>query len=165
MQARMIQEGEVVVVHLSGRIDVETSQAFKEVLLSRLQSKPIVFDFRGLSFVGSSGIISFLDALQKFHEANLGNLRFSSVCVEFRRIFSATPLAAVSVYETAASAINSFHNPQAATAAPLVQNQNAANGFLTLNRIADADGEIDESVIESINEVDSSATGTGDQNA
>ncbi|MES2856461.1 MAG: STAS domain-containing protein [Bdellovibrionota bacterium] len=149
MEARMIQEGEIVVVHLSGRIDVETSQAFKEVLLKRLLNKPIVFDFRSLSFVGSSGIISFLDALQKFHAINSAGLRFSSVGIEFRRIFAATPLSDVLIFETAAAAADSFRNPQAAIAVPLLaQNPGPGNGFLTLNREADADGEIDESVID-----------------
>lgn len=149
MEARMIQEGEIVVIHLSGRIDVETSQAFREVLHTRLMNKSIVFDFKSLSFVGSSGIISFLDALQKFHALRVSGLRFSSVGIEFRRVFAATPLNDILIFETAAAAVDSYRNPQAAIAVPmLVQNQGTNNGFLTLNREADADGEIDESVID-----------------
>jgi anti-anti-sigma factor len=148
MEARMIQEGEVIVVHLSGRIDVETSEIFREVLLKRLRNRPVVFDFRSLSFVGSAGIIPFMDTIQKFNEVAPGQLKFSSVGIEFRRVFSATPLNNIAIYDSAAMAVESYRNPQAAMAAPLVQNQNASAGYLTLNTAADADGEIDQSVIE-----------------
>ena len=146
----MIQEGEVTVVHLAGRIDVESAQVFRDVLAKRLGNRSVVFDFRGLSFVGSSGIIPFLDALQKFYAVNATGLKFSSVCIEFRRIFAATPLREVLIYETSTQAVDSYRNPQAIMAVPLlVNNPHTDNGFLTLNREADADGEIDESVLDS----------------
>ena len=70
MQARISHQGEVMVIHLSGRVDVETAQPFREACLNQIKAKKVVFDFQNLSFVGSSGILPFLDTLQSFALSN-----------------------------------------------------------------------------------------------
>lgn len=112
MQAFVNREGDVVVVELSGRVDVETAGPFREIILRKFSGQKLVFDFQKLGFVGSSGILPFLETLQRFSEANPEKLKFSSVGVEFRRVFAATPLNTVKVYETSDLAMHSYANPQ-----------------------------------------------------
>jgi anti-anti-sigma factor len=120
MQARMIRENNVVVVHLSGRVDVETAVPFRDACLNRLASQRVVFDFTALSFVGSSGILPFLETMQAFNIANPGNTKFSGVGSEFRKVFAATPLSVIEIHETASTAVNAFLNPQPQPQAPVV---------------------------------------------
>lgn len=112
MQARMIRENNVVVVHLSGRVDVETAVPFRDACLNRLAGQRVVFDFTALSFVGSSGILPFLETMQAFHVASPNSTKFSGVGSEFRKVFAATPLSVIEIHDTAASAVNAFLNPQ-----------------------------------------------------
>ncbi|MES2966026.1 MAG: STAS domain-containing protein [Bdellovibrionota bacterium] len=112
MQARMIRENNVIVVHLSGRVDVETAVPFRDACLNRLAGQKVVFDFKALSFVGSSGILPFLETMQAFNIANPGNTKFSGVGSEFRKVFAATPLSVIEIHETATGAVHAFVNPQ-----------------------------------------------------
>ena len=126
MQARMIQERNVVIVHLSGRVDVETAVPFRDACLNRLSGQRVVFDFQSLSFVGSCGILPFLETMQAFHVSNPGGVKFSGVGTEFKKVFAATPLHTIEIFETASLAVDAFINPRpkvqaasAITAAPM----------------------------------------------
>jgi anti-anti-sigma factor len=111
MQALISYESEVTIVRLSGRVDVETAVPFREACLKRLVNQPVVFDFQGLSFVGSSGILPFLEAMQLFANANSRGYKFSSVGSEFRKVFAATPLHVIEIHETPEHAVRAFLNP------------------------------------------------------
>lgn len=111
MQARISQEGEVVVVHLLGRLDIETAEPFKQACWKYLLNKKVVFNFRGLSFVGSSGILPFLETMQSFAEASQERFKFCEMGVEFRKVFAASPLSAIEVFEQENHAIRAFLNP------------------------------------------------------
>lgn len=108
MQARVSREGEVVVVHLLGRIDSESADAFRKTCLERFATSQVVFNFADLSFVGSSGIIPFLETMQVFKQANLRGVRFCNVGTEFKRLFAATPLHDVLIYENFELASRAF---------------------------------------------------------
>ena len=124
MQARIVEEtcrdGGVIVVQLSGRVDVETAEPFRKVCLNRLRGARVVFDFSQLSFVGSSGILPFLETLQSFAESNSHRFKLSGVGSEFRRVFAATPLQTIEIYETSQQAIGAYLNPSAAAAAAVI---------------------------------------------
>jgi len=120
MQARINQEGEVMVIHLSGRLDVETAEPFRDACLSHLNGKKVVFDFKSLNFVGSSGIIPFLEAMQVYASTNTGIFRFSGVGTEFRRVFAATPLHTVEIFETHVQAVDALLRPVIPDATTLV---------------------------------------------
>lgn len=115
MQARIGREGEVIVVHLSGRLDVETAEPFREACLNHLNGKKVVFDFRGLSFVGSSGILPFLETMQEYANCNGQGFKFSGVGSEFRKVFAATPLNTVDIFESPDLAVKALLNPQSST--------------------------------------------------
>lgn len=139
MQARMIREGEIVVVHLSGRVDVETAEPFRDVCLKRLIGCPVVFDFQALSFVGSSGIIPFLETMQQFHFKNVKGIKFSGVGSEFQKVFSATPLNVVEIHASASLAVEAFRNPRVVPLEKVPLNSDpgetsADHGLLSLSR-------------------------------
>ncbi len=124
MQARITQRNDIVVLHLAGRVDVETAEPFRRACMTQLLGRQVIFDFTSLSFVGSSGILPFLETLQDFADKNKAPFKFSGVGVEFRKVFSATTLNSIEIHETEASAIEAFLNPKprhqaAAFAAPV----------------------------------------------
>jgi len=111
MQARINRHGEIVVVYLSGRVDVETAEPFREACLNQLVSHKVVFDFKQLNFVGSSGLLPFLDTIQDFAGRNSNGFKFCGVGSEFRRVFSSTALCEIQIYESDAHAVQAFLNP------------------------------------------------------
>jgi anti-anti-sigma factor len=112
MQARIRIQNEMTLVFLSGRIDVETAVPFRAALQQELKGKRLVFDFSSLSFVGSLGILPFIEALQLLQETNPGSFKFSGVGIEFRKLISATSLTVVEIHETSELAALAFFKPQ-----------------------------------------------------
>lgn len=118
MQARVKMQNEICVIYLGGRVDVETAEPFRAACLRELKGKRIVFDFTDLHFVGSQGLLPFLETLQSFHDLAPGSFKFSGVGVEFRKLFSATPLGVVETYETSDQAVMAFYIPVVAPVVP-----------------------------------------------
>lgn len=114
MQAQIVRRDEFVIVHLMGRVDVETAEPFRRACFDHLLGKKVIFDFNGLSFVGSSGILPFLETMQEFACSSQSGLKFVGVGTEFRKIFSSTPLGLIEVYPDEIKAIEAFTNPQMA---------------------------------------------------
>lgn len=108
MRAKITTEGDCVIVHLIGTIDVETALPFRRACLEQLTDKKVVFNFRELSFVGSSGILSFLETMQDFANTNTQGMKFACVGTEFRKILAATSLGAIEIHETESLAVGSF---------------------------------------------------------
>lgn len=121
MQARINREGEIVVVHLSGRVDVETAEPFREACLNQLLAHKVVFDFKQLSFVGSSGLLPFLETIEEFAGRNSNGFMFCGVGSEFRRVFSSTTLGAVQIFDNHSQAVQAFLNPQPIAVAQAVE--------------------------------------------
>jgi anti-anti-sigma factor len=101
MQARIGHLQNVTLVYLDGRLDMETAKLFRDRCLNYLRDKKVVFDFSKLSFVGSTGILPFLDIMLTFAQTNEQGLYFSGVGVEFKRVLEATSLSVIPVFETA----------------------------------------------------------------
>ena len=112
MQARIKVQNEVTIVQLTGRVDVETAEPFRAVCLRDFRGLRLVFDFSGLSFVGSQGILPFLETFQVLQETDPDSFKFSGMGVEFRRVFEATPLSLISCFETVDGAVASFYLPK-----------------------------------------------------
>ncbi len=108
MQARINVQNDITIVALSGRVDVETAEPFRAALGCELKGKRLVLDFRALSFVGSQGILPFLEALQSLQETHRGRFKLSGVGTDFKKIFATTPLSNVEIYETIDHAVIAF---------------------------------------------------------
>jgi anti-sigma B factor antagonist len=63
--------GTVAVVHVSGEIDIATSDTMAERVLGRLAERPatLVIDLSGVEFLGSAGLGVLIEASQNAQEA------------------------------------------------------------------------------------------------
>lgn len=109
MQARIVQDGDVFIVYLVGQLDIETAEPFREACFKHLIARKVVFSFHGLSFVGSSGILPFLETMCEFAQKNRDEFKFCSVGSEFRKILSTTSLAAIEIHDDTTQAVRAFH--------------------------------------------------------
>ncbi|NQZ19570.1 MAG: STAS domain-containing protein [Bdellovibrionales bacterium] len=110
MKAKISQKQDVVIVNLSGRIDMEYTEPFREACLNQIakSSEKIVFNLNGLSFVGSNGIMPFVKAIHELAQEKQGQLRFCEVGSEFQKIFAASALANIEICDSEDKAIESF---------------------------------------------------------
>lgn len=154
MQVRTTQAGDCVVVHLIGKLDVETAVPFRRACMEHLAGKKVIFNFKDLNFVGSSGILPFLETMQDFLRINPNGFRFCAVGSEFKKVLSATVLGAVEIFENESLAAVSFQNAQnvsdvntqaAVAAVPKHQPRAIMEGINPIFLTSTADG-IDESV-------------------
>jgi anti-sigma B factor antagonist len=63
--------GPAAVVHVSGEIDMSTSDTMAEQILGRLAERPsaLVIDLTGVDFLGSAGLGVLIEASQRAQEA------------------------------------------------------------------------------------------------
>jgi anti-anti-sigma factor len=110
MKAKLKKKEDVVIVNLSGRIDMEYTEPFRDACLKDIasRSEKIVFNLNGLSFVGSNGIMPFVKAIYDLAREKNGQLRFCEVGSEFQKIFAASPLANIEICDSEDKAIESF---------------------------------------------------------
>ena len=100
MKARISNFGDVVIVNLSGRIDMEYSQLFRDACLDDIAKRAdkIIFNLKGLSFVGSNGIMPFVQALSELASQDKKKVHFCQVSSEFQRIFAASTLSHLEIF-------------------------------------------------------------------
>ena len=113
MKAKMSKKQDVVVVSLSGRVEVENAEPFRHACLNAIPTlgKKIVFNMSGLSFVGSNGITPFVRAIVELTEKSDSTLKFCEVGSEFQKIFAASPLHIVETFESEERALASLLRP------------------------------------------------------
>lgn len=134
MQAQVAIEQDVVVVRLSGYLDFETAEPFRKVCFKQLMGRKVVFDFRSLGFVGSSGILPFVEIFREFAEKNPAGFKLCGMSPEFRHIFSTVPMKSIEIYEDANQAVNAFIReaaavaPQAGEPAPILSSETGSGG-------------------------------------
>lgn len=91
MKTQVRNQGGKTIVSIEGKLDFESSDAFRQWLLqfSRASGNgQIVFDLRALQFVGSSGITQFIDSLREFNQSASIKPIYSNVSSEFRRMMA-----------------------------------------------------------------------------
>ncbi|MCB0364874.1 MAG: STAS domain-containing protein [Bdellovibrionaceae bacterium] len=112
MEAKFEEVGEaMMVVHLRGRIDLETIETFVNCL-DHLRNYEVIFNMRDLSFVGSNGITTFVDSMRDLAKRTTKAVKFCHVSSEFRRIFSATLAQDIEIHEDIYRAQLAFRPPQ-----------------------------------------------------
>lgn len=77
MRATVTRISDVVLVCLSGRIEVEKSKELKKVLLRDYKNAKMVFCLKDISFVGSYGMTVFFQILQELVKQNVCNIKIS----------------------------------------------------------------------------------------
>lgn len=90
LRASLLNQGEITVIALEGKLDFENQDALRESILNLAkQGKKVVVDMEGLSFVGSSGITLFIRSLYELQERGMNVPHLCNVKSEFRKIISA----------------------------------------------------------------------------
>ncbi len=112
MKAQLSVKEDIVVVSLSGRINMEYTDIFREACLNEIgrRGNKIIFNLQELSFVGSNGIMPFVNALTALAEKEDKQLRFCGVGSEFKKIFAASPLATIQILDNLDGAFASLRN-------------------------------------------------------
>ena len=118
MQAKVLEKNGIVIVNLEGFIDVETAGPFKEACLKSFGSKDskVVFNLEGLNFVGSNGILPFVESLHDIYDQNPEKINFCKVSSEFQKVFKASPLRDVEIFTDEKGAMAAHVNKQGQSA-------------------------------------------------
>ena len=106
---------DIIIIYLKDFLDFETSIIFEKDYLSTLSAQKIVFDFTKLQFVGSCGLVAFVQTLNKFCQYHQPRPRLTSVSTEFVKLMSINGFGPEDFYDSIDSAIRSYHysiNPQ-----------------------------------------------------
>ena len=101
----------VFFVYLKGRLSYEWVDAFR-LECNRFRSGKVIFNLSQLSFVGSNGINEFIATLKDLYSDELTELRVCGVASEFQRVFSASPLKDMEIYEDGDEAHKSMKIPR-----------------------------------------------------
>jgi len=106
MEAKVLKKNGVTVINLRGFIDIETAQPFREACRKSLaKSEKVVFNLEGLNFVGSHGILPFVETLHDLCEVETVQVKFCAVSSEFQKIFKASPLRDVEIFNDEGAAV------------------------------------------------------------
>lgn len=90
LRASLLNQGEVTVIALEGKLDFESQDVLRESIINLTrQGKKVVVDMEGLNFVGSSGITHFIRSLYELQERGMSVPHLCNVKSEFRKIISA----------------------------------------------------------------------------
>jgi len=65
MKHEVTEQGEAVVVHLEGDVDLQSSPEARKILLECVaRKKPVLVDLSKVGYIDSSGVASLVEALQ-----------------------------------------------------------------------------------------------------
>lgn len=108
MEIKVVLDGSISVVSLSGRIEIEKNQFFKQACLNKFSDRKVVFCMKNLSFVGSSGIQNFFNVLNEINKTNKINLKIAGLNPDFQRLFNFSECPNLEVHDSIEGAIQSF---------------------------------------------------------
>lgn len=93
MQIKIRQVDEVVILDLSGEIDINTSPEVRKAFdrLLKEQRKKILLNFAKVIYVDSSGLATFVEMLQRLKRFG-GSLRLANLCERVKAVFEITRL-------------------------------------------------------------------------
>ncbi|MCC6137230.1 MAG: STAS domain-containing protein [Bdellovibrionaceae bacterium] len=115
MEAKVLKVKGVTVVNLKGFIDVETAAPFRDACIKTFQraslaanGNKVVFNLEQLQFVGSNGIIPFVESLHDICDQESIQVKFCRVGSEFKKVFQASPLRDIEIFNDEEGAISAF---------------------------------------------------------
>ena len=106
MDVNVDHSGGIFIVRLSGRINPEAADQFKSSCVNLLKDKKIIFDLKDLSFVGSSGITSLVEAITEL--SSHSPCRLCHASNEFKRIFETRKIDGLTIHDDRQAATLSF---------------------------------------------------------
>ncbi|PWU15378.1 MAG: hypothetical protein C5B49_11855 [Bdellovibrio sp.] len=100
--------GDVTVISIEGILNIEQTQPFRQYCLDRFMSEKVVFNMKAASFVGSTGLQSFLDTIKNLDRGNSFGIKMVGVKPEFRRLLTHVETERISFFEEESLALSSF---------------------------------------------------------
>jgi anti-anti-sigma factor len=111
MEVKLDHCGEIVVVTINGRLDIDKTKPFQEACLKTLLDKKVVFNLQAMNFVGSTGIQNFFQVLKEIQTKNKYGLKIAGMTADFLRVWALNQDPAMIVYENTQVAMKSFEAP------------------------------------------------------
>lgn len=108
MEIKLVLDGDITVVSLSGRIEIEKTQSFKKACLQNFSDRKVVFCMKNLNFVGSSGIQNFFGVLSDLNSTNKLSVKIAGLTPDFQRLFNFSECSNLEVHESIEGALQSF---------------------------------------------------------
>ena len=105
MRTNIRKDKDIFVINVQGSLSVNDVDMLKAICKRKLNRKKVLFNLKELSFVGSSGISVFYEALNSLKANN--SLKMCCVSSEFKRIFDNEGFD-FSVYQSEEEALSSF---------------------------------------------------------
>ena len=115
MQANLRKNGDISIVSISGALSIEHTQAFKKICESNFSNGKVLFNLENASFVGSTGIQHFIDAMKSIVTRNTNGLNVVCGKPEFYRIFSGLGVENLHFHNTETVAIVTLSDVNAST--------------------------------------------------
>ena len=106
MQAQITKEDGIIIIRLHGISDVESVADLDQACKKYCLQKKVIFNLADLNFVGSSGLKRLMDVISTL-SCN-SQIKICSVRKEFQRIFAASRLDQIEIYEDEAKAKETF---------------------------------------------------------
>jgi anti-anti-sigma factor len=108
MDIKLILDGDITIISLSGRIEVEKTQFFRKACEDSFQNKKVVFCMKNLSFVGSSGIQNFFGTISELNTRPNFNIKIAGLNPDFQRLFNFSACGHLEMHESIEGALQSF---------------------------------------------------------
>lgn len=108
MDAEVEKHGEVLLVHLKGKLDFEAVEYFDKTCEQKWLGRKLVFNLENLNFVGSQGITTFMESVLSLGRQYNGLVKLCNVRTEFRRLFEANQSGEVEIFDTTSGALSAF---------------------------------------------------------
>jgi anti-anti-sigma factor len=108
MEVKLILDGEITIISLSGRIDIDKTAAFKKACLQNFPEKKVVFCMKNLNFVGSTGIQSFFAALDELNSQGKMSAKVAGLNPDFQRLLNFSACSHLEMHESIEGALQSF---------------------------------------------------------
>lgn len=107
MEAKLEQHGDVTVVSFIGKLEMEKAAPLRELCLKNFKDRKVVFNLSHLSFVGSSGLSTFVETIRILSESS-NEFKLAGAGLEFRRLINLTVNPEFSFFEDTRKAIESY---------------------------------------------------------
>lgn len=108
MDARVKRLGDVTVISITGSLNIEETQPFREACLKHFVGKKVIFNLSAASFVGSTGLQAFLETVSAVEKSTGHGVRIVSAKSEFRRLFSSLEAKRIEFFESEGPALKEW---------------------------------------------------------
>lgn len=108
MEALYSQRGEVTVIAIHGPLTLEKAQSFRDMASRKFAGRKIVFNLQKASFVGSNGLVAFLDAISSLEKTTDQGVRVVGARFEFKYLLSSLSGQKIDFFESEIMALKGW---------------------------------------------------------